>query len=70
MLSMIWSATQPANSKSARIKKKQPKTPNVLLSVHLRIAPPCYRFCSQSPLLCSQCKSDGGDCPKTDGDAS
>jgi hypothetical protein len=40
MLSMIWSATQPANSKSARKKKKQPKTPNVLLSVHLRIARP------------------------------
>jgi hypothetical protein len=30
MLSMIWSATQPANSKSARKKKRQPKTPNAL----------------------------------------
>jgi hypothetical protein len=38
MLSMIWSAIQIANSKSARKKKKQPRTPNVLLSVHLRIA--------------------------------
>ena len=38
MLSMIWSVTQPANSKSTRKKKKQPKTPNVLLSVHRRIA--------------------------------
>jgi hypothetical protein len=38
MLSMIWSAIQPARSKSARKKKKQPRTPNVLLSVHLSIA--------------------------------
>jgi hypothetical protein len=37
MLSMIWSAIQPANSKSARKKKKQPTTPKVLLSCQLRM---------------------------------
>jgi hypothetical protein len=42
------SATQPANSKSARKKKKQPKTPNVLLSVHLRIARPVEVIVCQS----------------------
>jgi hypothetical protein len=34
---MIWSAIQPANSKSARKKKKQPTTPKVLLSCQLRM---------------------------------
>jgi hypothetical protein len=35
---MLSMTIQTANSKSARKKKKQPRTPNVLLSVHLSIA--------------------------------
>jgi hypothetical protein len=42
MLSMIWSAIQPANSKSARKKKKQPTTPKVLLSCQLRMVSPTH----------------------------
>jgi hypothetical protein len=41
-LERAQSAFVAATSKSARKKKKQPRRPNVLLSVRLRIACPCY----------------------------